>query len=377
MKYPRVPLGRALRHRSEFFMIDDDSTYKRCRVQLHAQGVVLRDMVKGAELKTKKQQICRAGEFLVAEIDAKVGGFGIIPVELSNAIVSSHYFLFEIDNRILDRDFLGWFIRTQEFRQQVTAQGSTNYAAIRPNHVLEYLIPLPSIEEQHRIAAKIQAIAATISQARSLRVDAQKEIAALCVSLFKTGEAVFTPMNELVGLREPDILVDRTATYNFAGVYSFGRGVFKGNVKAGTTFAYDRLTRIRSGEFLYPKLMAWEGALGIVPPECNGLVVSPEFPVFTINTERVLPETLDVYFRSPAVWPTLAAISTGTNVRRRRLHPSAFLRYEIPLPSMEIQKKLREARRAADEIEHLHNACKPELDALLPSILNKSFLGEL
>ena len=46
------------------------------------QGIVLRDEVTGALIKTKSQQVCRAGEFLVAEIDAKVGGFGIVPEAL-------------------------------------------------------------------------------------------------------------------------------------------------------------------------------------------------------------------------------------------------------------------------------------------------------
>lgn len=59
-----VSLGEVLTHRKQFIQIDDMQTYKRCRVQLHAQGIVLRDIVVGAEVKTKQQQVCRAGEFL-------------------------------------------------------------------------------------------------------------------------------------------------------------------------------------------------------------------------------------------------------------------------------------------------------------------------
>src|SRR5262245_8747877 len=95
--WPVVPLGDVLTQRNEFIRIDDTQEYLRCRVQLHAKGVVLRDRVTGALIKTKAQQICRAGEFLVAEIDAKVGGFGIVPPELEGAIVSSHYFLFAVN----------------------------------------------------------------------------------------------------------------------------------------------------------------------------------------------------------------------------------------------------------------------------------------
>src|SRR5260370_40390411 len=154
-RFQMVPLGDVLRQRSEFIEIDDFKTYKRCRVQLHAQGIIERDVVQGIEIKTKKQQVCRAGEFLVAEIDAKVGGFGIVPEDLDGAIVSSHYFLFDMDETLLNRRFLGFFVRTPTFMEQVRAQETTNYAAIRPSDVLRYKIPLPSLQEQCRIVARI------------------------------------------------------------------------------------------------------------------------------------------------------------------------------------------------------------------------------
>jgi len=86
-----------VRHRKEFIRIDDFTQYTRARVQLHWRGIVERDRLEGAVIKTKSQQVARTGELLVAEIDAKVGGVGIVPPELEGAVVSSHYFLFEID----------------------------------------------------------------------------------------------------------------------------------------------------------------------------------------------------------------------------------------------------------------------------------------
>ena len=173
--WPLVPLGEVVLHRKEFIQISDFETYKRCRVQLHAKGIVLRDSLSGAEIKTKEQQICRAGEFLVAEIDAKVGGFGVVPDDLDGSIVSSHYFLFRISEQKLDRRFLDYFVRTPFFRDQVAARGSTNYAAIRPHHVLQYQIPLPPLPEQRRIVSLIEEFAAKINQARGLRQKATGE----------------------------------------------------------------------------------------------------------------------------------------------------------------------------------------------------------
>lgn len=370
-------MGQVVEHRKEFITISDTETYKRCRVQLHAKGVVLRDEIEGARIKTKSQQICRTDELLVAEIDAKVGGFGLVPGVLDGAIVSSHYFLFTADRSQLDPTFLGYYVRTPHFRDQVKAQGSTNYAAIRPHHVLDYVIPLPAMDEQRRIVAKIDQLAAKIDEAQSLRTEVSSGCDALCRSILENADATPTPMAELVRWRKPDVDVEPADRYQFAGVYCFGRGVFRSNIKSGLDFSYKSLTRLRSGDFVYPKLMAWEGALGIVPPECDGCVVSPEFPVFEVHADRVLPEVLDTHFRSPVVWPRLSGASTGTNVRRRRLNPKDFLKYEFPLPSRRDQEVLYRVRSPVDRLKELQQKSSTELDALLPSILDKAFKGEL
>src|SRR5450830_1761842 len=59
-------------------------------------------------------------------------------------------------------------------------------------------------------------------------------------------------LSELLTQREPDVAVVPTETYSFAGVYSFGRGVFRAQQKTGGEFSYRRLSRIRAGDFVYP-----------------------------------------------------------------------------------------------------------------------------
>jgi restriction endonuclease S subunit len=151
-KFPIVRLKEVVKHRKEFMTIEDEKEYKRCRVQLYGRGVVLRDLVFGKKILTKKQQVCKEDDFLVAEIDAKFGGYGIVPSYLQGAIVSSHYFLFEIINKKLLPDFLSILLKCEDFSKQVKSTGSTNYSAIRPFHVLNYSIPLPTIDTQQKIA---------------------------------------------------------------------------------------------------------------------------------------------------------------------------------------------------------------------------------
>jgi type I restriction enzyme, S subunit len=228
--------------------------------------------------------------------------------------------------------------------------------------------------------AKIEALAVKINEVRKIQHDLEEKYNGLCRSLIFDkfyGGPVPTPMSELISLKEPDVVVFPEENYHFADVYCFGRGVFIGDRRNGFEFAYKKLTQLRTGDLVYPKLMAWEGAISIVPHECDGLFVSPEFPVFKVKTDLVFPEVLDVYFRTPAVWPLLAGTSTGTNVRRRRLKPKDFLKHEFPLPPIKNQYRLQKISSSVNDIRHLQTQTATELDALLPAILDRAFKGKL
>jgi type I restriction enzyme, S subunit len=178
-------------------------------------------------------------------------------------------------------------------------------------------------------------------------------------------------LGEVLRRREPDVKVEAAMSYQFAGVYSFGRGVFRGQERTGSQFSYQRLSRLRTGDFTYPKLMAWEGAFGVVPPECDGCYVSPEFPVFTPRADRIASDFLGFYFRIPRVWKDVSGGSIGTNVRRRRLHPDDFLRAEIPLPPLAEQRwvvaQIEGLAAQIEEARTLREAIEGELNAMLTS----------
>ncbi|MDX2115707.1 MAG: restriction endonuclease subunit S [Planctomycetota bacterium] len=157
MTWPQVPLSEFVRHRKASIQIEDDKTYRRVTVKLHAQGIVPRDEVSGSQIKTKKQFPVQANDLLVAEIDAKAGGYGIVPAGLAGAVVSSHYFLYEVDPTRCEVRFLEWWLKTPSPLDQLQQfiRGSLNYAAIRPYHFPTLTMPLPSLDEQRRILAVI------------------------------------------------------------------------------------------------------------------------------------------------------------------------------------------------------------------------------
>ncbi len=208
--WPMVPLGEVLTHRKEFIQVDDLATYKRCRVQLHAQGVVLRDQVIGAEIKTKSQQVCRAGEFLVAEIDAKLGGYGLVPDDLDDVFVvrgngskdlvgragcvekaapgtifPDLFIQIQLPKeRMLPRFFAAVW-NSQPMRDVVEDRAKTTSGIwkINQGHIASMGVPVPPLAEQRRIVAYLDSVSAKAEALTQLQSATAAELDALLPSI--------------------------------------------------------------------------------------------------------------------------------------------------------------------------------------------------
>ncbi len=378
-KWPLTPLQEVLTERREQPSKEDLSSgrvriiekisFATGSILIRADGVTKTGMI-----------LARPGDLVVSGINAAKGAIAIYTGAADEPLAATIHYGAYIPNPVkVDVKFLWWMLRSRLFKELLLEYVPGGIKTeLKAKRLLSVPVPLPLLTEQRRVVARIEELTAKIIEVRTLRQQAVEEADMLLRSILTHDEqAVPTPMRELVRLRPPDVDVCADETYQFAGLYSFGRGVFRAMLKSGMDFAYPRLTRLRTGEFVYPKLMAWEGALGVVPPECDGCVVSTEFPVFEVLEDRVLPEVLDVYFRTPSVWPEISGASTGTNVRRRRLNPKDFLSYKMPLPSRQTQLTLRRVKAEVDSLKRLHAETAAELDALLLSILDKAFKGEL
>ncbi|WP_394789634.1 restriction endonuclease subunit S [Rhodoferax sp.] len=348
-----------------------DTEYKEITIRLWGKGVIERGRISGSAVNGRRF-IARKNQFIASRIDARNGAMGVVPEFLDGALVTNDFPLFEVNQELLEPQYMGWLCRTPAFVDLCAhaSEGTTNRVRLKENEFLQLEIQIPDTKEQKKIVARIDTVHKQLDAADRLRKSATNELHALCRALVINDPGTKQmAVAELVQQRPTDVNVEPDVNYQFAGVYSFGRGVFKGGVKAGTEFAYPKLTRIKAGDFIYPKLMAWEGALGVVPDKCDGCVVSPEFPVFEIDQTKVLPDVFDVYFGDPRTWESLQGGSTGTNARRRRLNPADFLKLKIPVPGMATQRKLAAIRLHQSQIQSINT--EAESSVVLAALLNK------
>jgi len=378
-----VELGNVMRLDIDAVPVDSQPEFQLAGVYSFARGLFKRESLSNTQTTYKFFNRLHTDMFVISIPKGWEGALARVTENFDGMFLSPVFPTFRANPKELDVRYFEWYCRQpkiwDELRRKSRGIGARR-ESISAEKFLSLEIPLPPLDEQHRIIEHVEALATRISKAQSLRKEIWQESEFLLRSILADkafGESTATPMRELVKLREPDVAVDPNETYHFAGVYSFGRGIFRGTRKKGNQFAYKKLSRLRANDFTYPKLMAWEGAYAIVSPECDGLVVSTEFPVFELNQEKILPGTMGIYFRNPAIWETLSGQSTGTNVRRRRLNPQTFLNYEFPLPPMKQQLVLRSVQARLASLREVQSAMGEELDALLPSVLDKAFKGEL
>ncbi|MCG2767237.1 MAG: restriction endonuclease subunit S [Anaerolineae bacterium] len=401
-----APMKAFLKHRKEFFVIDDAKQYKRVTVRLHAQGVVLRDEIYGSQLRTKKQQAIKAGDLLVAEIDAKVGGVGVVPLELAGAIVSSHYYLYEIDEKVCHPRFLEYYIRSGAVEQQFqeVVRGSTNYASIRSHHTPELQIPLPPLDEQRRIVARIEELAALIEEAQALRAEAREEAEALLSSELdrrfdRSKDSELPPRWNWFTLG--DLLIrgkDGIRTGPFGTLLSKSDFRARGVPLIGIAcvdrdkFHPDRcdyiserkadaLTRYRlvNGD----AIVARSGTVGrcCIVRNVGGLaIMSSNLMRLRFNTDECdLSLVCQLLNSSALIHKQIDEMCRGTT--RTFFNQQILTSMEIPLPDVHDQHRivahLDDLQDQVDELTALQEATQVELGALLPSVLDRAFRGEL
>jgi type I restriction enzyme S subunit len=391
-RYPTEALAEALVHRSEFVTIDDEIAYKRCRVQLRGNGVVPRDIVRGGDLKTKRQQLCRPNDFLVAEIDAKLGGFGVVPEELDGAIVSSHYFLFDINEHKLLPSFLDLYVRTPSFQEQVVARGSTNYAAIRPAQVLTYKVPLPSLPEQEHLVAFLHSAEARITEAQRLQDEATAEAGALLTSA--VGERLSARATGTVGavlLEKPRNGWSPRCDNAEGGAAVLGLGAITG-------FKYRPLEYKRTSEVTTDGRHYWlePGDLLMTRSNTEHLVghaaiysgeptpcIYPDLMMrLKVNPQRVDTRFLYYWLRTPNVRARIQDAASGTSGTMKKITQKHVM--DLPFPVELTLEEQRAAVRSLDEIvsrvEELRShqlSATDDLRALMPSLLDRAFRGDL
>lgn len=376
-----VRIGDALSRQKNVVLIEDDKEYKRLTIRMKGLGVGLRDIKPGADIGTKRQFAVQEGQFILSKIDARNGAFGIVPDSCDGAIITGNFWTFEVDTKLLSRRFFEYLTKTPSFIEFCVraSDGTTNRRYLDETKFLEQEIELPSVEEQRRIVARLEALTAKIDEARLLRQEVVTSAQALLHSAFQDviEGADFLPMCEVAPIVRRKVEIELDGEYPELGVRSFGRGTFHKPVLNGIEVGSKKLYYIRPGDLVFSNVFAWEGAIATVKAEDDGRVGSHRFITCVAKETITTPEFLCFYFLTEEGIEKVRDASPGGAGRNRTLGLKKLEKIEVPIPPFDRQVWFNDLQAKVEAINEAQANNQTELDALFPAILDRAFNGEL
>jgi len=378
--WPIVALGDVLRRSEHIIPLAPEATYKEVTVRINGKGVVERRQVQGVEIAADRRYQVKSGQFIISRIDARHGASGLIPDDLDGAVVTNDFPLFDVAKDRLDPAFLGWMSKTASFVElcKRASEGTTNRVRLSEDRFKALNIPLPPLDEQRRIVARIEDLSAKVREAQILRAlsdQATVEFVAATHTALATSKP--EPLSNFIELDEDATPIEIGIPYPQAGVRGFGGGLFaKPPVHGGET-TYRAFNRLYQGALVMSQVKGWEGAIAVTPKELEGYFVSPEYRTFRCKADRCLPEYLAALVPTEFFWGRLKDATRGVGARRERTRPEQFLQLEFSMPSLKDQKCAAATFAVINAAQRLQRETVAGMDAMLPAILDMAFKGEL
>lgn len=368
-----VPIGSVLRRRLEAVMVEPDERYSTFGVRNNFRGAFDAGDLLGADTKYKVLYRARAGDLVYLKLGAWERAFAMIPEELDQHVASSEFVLYEPDVQRIDPRFLSHLMAWPALLDGIGGESKgTNVRRRRlsPDVFEAARIPLPDLPTQRSIASRLEIVSTAVATSPPVRHD---RVSALRESLMEHSAAAGVPLGEILKFSDAEVRVEPDHVYPFAGVLGGGRGVLLRGSRFGRETSYTKLRRITSGQLVYSRLKAFEGAITIVPDVAEGRFVSSEFPTFDPVLSRVDAVWLGNLCRSSKFHALLSDRSQGIGARRERLSVKDFLRIEVPLPDLDVQRRMAKELDQISRVELLHAQRQHLLDSLLPAARNEEF----
>lgn len=379
--WDKIPLGEVLRKNEETIEIAPTDNYQQVTVRLWGKGVVPRGEVSGMELASGRRFRVSAGQFIMSRIDARHGAFGIVPEELDGAIATNDFPSFNINEKRLAPGFLGWLSRTHKFVElcRAASEGTTNRVRLQEENFLGMLVPLPKKVEQDRIVAKLDALTTKVEKIRKNRSGIEKNIEEMLRSSFDriVKNSPTRRIGEVAPVVRRQVEVRMGEEYLELGIRSFGKGTFHKPALDYLSVGTKRIYIIEPGDLLFSNVFAWEGAIAVVQPEDAGRVGSHRFITCVPKRGVVTAEFLRFYFLTEEGLQKIGEASPGGAGRNRTLGLAKLAKIEVPAPNYEKQIWFNCLQAKCGELLTTQKETEMELNAILPSTLDKAFKGQL
>lgn len=164
-----------------------------------------------------------------------------------------------------------------------------------------------------------------------------------------------TPLEDILTRRITPIDREKRSLseLNVIAKVTFGGELFLRSEKEKTGYKGPLFAAL-PGDLIISKIRVGQGSFCIIGDDLEQVAVSPEYPVYTLDTQRIDPGYLVLVLRTQEFLTQLVGAASG-NTTKRRIRPSFFESLRIPLPPLSEQRAIVASYRAtlgcAEELE--------------------------
>jgi type I restriction enzyme, S subunit len=377
--YPMKPLSEALEINVETVSVAADAEYRIAGVRGFGKGVFARETIRGQETSYRELNRLIAGMVVMSRLKAFEGAIAMIPETFEGYYASSEFSTFAVRNGSANTHYIKHICAWPEFWACLQSESKgvgARRERVSAQRLLTIEVPLPDLDEQRRIADKLDTTMKRLDASFTLRELSSKTSLSLLNSTLNS-ISEWKALGEGLSLALDEVPVTHDGTYEMAGVYGFGRGLIDRGSISGNDTKYKNFNRLHTNALAMSRLKAFEGALAVVPSSFEGWHVSPEFPTFSADPEKLDPEYLGHLCRWPTLWALLGKESKGIGAPRERVSAERLLVTRVPFPDRKTQQRIAAFLGKAQAALRLGDHQEELLAALRPALLNAAFSGQL
>jgi type I restriction enzyme S subunit len=374
----KVRVGDVLTLRRRAVTVAASESYREIGVRSFGRGIFHKEPVAGASLGDKRIFETCPGDLVISNVFAWEGAIAVAG-EAERGLVGSHRFLtYMSDPGVADVRFLCYFFLSAAGLALI---GIASPGAAGRNRTLgidafeSLIVPLPDIDEQQRMASRLDALHHSRRMATPKVEHARRLIRALHDSLF-LGEGAVVRIGDHLTLARIPVSIDRSRNYEQIGIRSFGRGLFHYPSTSGDALSKVRYFELPPSALVLSNIMAWEGAIAVSTVREQRCVASHRFLSYIpTHPEQVDVRYLHYFLLSSVGFPLVQRASPGTTARNHTLSVKGFENLRIPLPAIAMQRRIADLLDRAYDVLKRIELREKQFNALTASALDHALAG--
>ena len=396
--WPRIPLGEVLKPVSRPESVDPEKTYKILGAHWYAKGLYIKGTLAGSEIRADRVYKIKTDDFVFNRLFAWKGSFAVAALEDDGCYVSNEFPCFAVNQDRADSIYLWkYFSRSSAWDEAfgLSSGGTpTSRNRLKEDKFLALNVPLPPLPEQRRIVARIEELAAKISEAQTLRQQAAAKadtfLGSFLAHVSRSSTWKTTMVRELVGQDSLRNGISVKPTGDIGEVRCLALSAMRNgcidihdNKVVPLTLAEAEPFLIRKGDVFVVRGNGSKnlcGMAGLVTEDADSVIFPDLFIHVPLPKQYLLPEFFVAAWNSAATREVIEEKAKTTS-GIWKINQGHIGSTEIPIPSLTEQRRivaeLDALQAQVDALKKLQTETSAELDALLPSILDKAFKGEL